>query len=300
MDEKLLWKIQTYIGKTSILPKIIVIYGPTACGKTSLSIEIAKFLETEIISADSRQIYQDMNIGTGKVTKDEMQWVHHHMLDIISPLEIFSMAEYEKQALPIIENLSKNWKIPVLCGGTGLYIDAILYKMERPDSEPDWKYREKLENIRLEKWNQFLWDMLFLVDPEYAKELEINNFRYVMRGLEVIRETGISKRDSKNTKILRYDPLFLTPYSDENRENLYKNINARVTSMFETWLEEEVLKIAEKYEWDCPGLTTIGYKEVVDYLQGNTTKDRAVELVQQHSRNYAKRQVTWNKKYSQF
>ncbi len=105
--------------------------------------------------------------------------------------------------------------------------------MNRPDSEPDWKYREELEHIRIEKGNQFLWNMLFSVDPEYAKELEVNNFRYVMRGLEVIRETGISKRDSKDTKIFRFDPLFLTPYSDENRESLYKNINARVLSMFE-------------------------------------------------------------------
>ncbi len=169
--------------------------------------------------------------------------------------------------------------------------------MARPDSEPDWKYREELENIRLEKGNQFLWNMLFSVDPEYAKELEVNNFRYVMRGLEVFRETGISKRDSKDTKILRFDPLFITPYSDENRENLYRNINTRVRSMFDMGLENEILKIAEKYGWNCPGLTTIGYKEVVDSLQGKISKDRAIELIQQHSRNYAKRQITWNKKY---
>lgn len=169
--------------------------------------------------------------------------------------------------------------------------------MAIPDSEPDWKYREELETIRIAKGNQFLWEMLFRVDPLYARELEINNFRYIMRGLEVFRETGKSKRESNNTKTLRFDPLFITPYSDENRANLYKNIDTRVLGMFESGLEKEVCELIEKYGRDCPGLKTIGYTEVVDFLEGDITRDRSIELIQQHSRNYAKRQITWNRKY---
>ncbi|MBP6981580.1 tRNA (adenosine(37)-N6)-dimethylallyltransferase MiaA [Candidatus Gracilibacteria bacterium] len=297
MIELFLSSLNQFQKKETTLPKIIIVYGPTACGKTALSIELGKYLDTEIISTDSRQIYKDMDIGTGKITEEEMQGIRHHMLDIISPTEIFSMAEFGKTSLPMIEKIVQTGKIPILCGGTGLYIDSVLYEMAIPDSEPDWKYREELEKIRIEKGNQFLWEMLFRVDPLYAKELEINNFRYIMRGLEVFRETGKSKRESKNTKNLRFDPLFISPYSDENRENLYKNINTRVLGMFENGLEKEVGKLIEKYSIDCPGLKTIGYKEVVDFLKGETSREKAIELVQQHSRNYAKRQITWNRKY---
>jgi tRNA dimethylallyltransferase len=297
MIELFLSSLNQFQKKETTLPKIIIVYGPTACGKTALSIELGKYLDTEIISTDSRQIYKDMDIGTGKITEEEMQWIRHHMLDIISPTEIFSMAEFGKTSLPMIEKIVQTWKIPILCWGTGLYIDSVLYEMAIPDSEPDWKYREELEKIRIEKGNQFLWEMLFRVDPLYARELEINNFRYIMRGLEVFRETGKSKRESKNTKTLRFDPLFISPYSDENRENLYKNINTRVLGMFENGLEKEVWKLIEKYSIGCPGLKTIGYKEVVDFLKGETSREKAIELVQQHSRNYAKRQITWNRKY---
>lgn len=297
MIESFLSSLNQFQKKETPLPKIIIVYGPTACGKTALSIELARYLDTEIISTDSRQIYRDMDIWTGKITEQEMQWIPHHMLDIIYPTQIFSMAEFGKKSLTFIENIIQKWKIPILCGGTGLYIDSVLYEMAIPDSEPDWKYREELEKIRIEKGNQFLWEMLFRVDPLYARELETNNFRYIMRGLEVFRETGKSKRESKNTKTLRFEPLFITPYNDENRENLYNNINTRVLGMFENGLEKEVWKLIEEYSIDCPGLKTIGYKEVVDSLKGEISREKAIELVQQHSRNYAKRQITWNRKY---
>lgn len=292
--------IDAFIQTESPLPKVIVIYGPTACGKTRLSIEIAQYLNTEIISADSRQIYKYMDIGTGKVTEEEMQWVPHHMLNVIDPSQVFSMVDFAKMWVPIIDGLHRQKKIPIICGGTGLYIDGLLYEMDYPDTPPDWKYREDLEKIRAEQGNEALWKMLEAVDPEYAHELLPNNYRYVMRGLEVFHATGKSKWKSKNTKKLRYSPLFITPYSDENRAKLYETIDARVLWFFKNWLTNEIEYIISVYTSLCPGLTTIGYREILDFMEWRTTLEESIALVQQHSRNYAKRQITWNKKYDNF
>lgn len=285
-------------GKTNTgLPKIIVIYGPTACGKTALSLEVAKHLWSEIVSADSRQIYRYMNIWTGKIKKKEMQWIPHHMIDIIDPNVTFSVVDFVKMAIPIIEWIQSKWRIPILCGGTGLYIDGILNEMRYPDTPPNWEYRSELETIRQEKWNQELWNMLERVDPEYAHELEVWNYRYVMRGLEVLKETGRSKLESKWLKIPRFSPLFITPYSDNNRESLYKTIDQRVSEMFNTWLIEEIEYIVNTFNSTCPGLTTIWYREIVAALEWNISLEQAKSLIQQRSRNYAKRQITWNKRY---
>ncbi len=279
------------------LPKIIVIYGPTACGKTALSIEIANYLNTEIISTDSRQIYRYMNIGTGKISVDEMEWISHHMIDIIDPSETFSVVNFVNWSLPIIEWIQSKWKIPILCGGTGLYIDGILYEMGYPDTPPDWEYRQELELLRQQKWNQELWNMLEKVDPGYAHELEADNYRYVMRWLEVMKETGKSKLESKWKKFQRFSPFFITPYQDSERKILYENIDNRVSSMFDTWLIQEIEYIISIYTSKCPGLTTIGYREIVNALEWKISLEAAKSLIQQRSRNYAKRQITWNKKY---
>ena len=280
-------QIKEYIKSESDNPKIVVVYGPTACGKTALSLEIAKYLGSEIISTDSRQIYRYMDIGTGKIQKSEMQWISHHMIDIIDPSETFSVVDFVDRALPIIKRIQSEWKIPILCGGTGLYIDGILYEMSYPDTPPDWKYRDELEEIRLREWNQKLWNMLEEVDPDYAYELEVGNYRYVMRGLEVWKATGRSKLESKWKKIQRFSPLFLTPYSDNHREILYENINQRVSEMFDNWLISEIEYIILTFTSKCPGLTTIGYREIVDALEWKTTLEEAKSLIQQRSRNYA-------------
>lgn len=294
----MLASIEAYRDQESMLPKIIVIYGPTASGKTDLALDIAEYLSSEIISADSRQIYRGLDIGTGKILPDEMQGIPHHMLDVIDPSQAFSMVDFANMSLPIISDLQKRGKIPILCWGTGLYIDAILYAMEYPDTPPDWAYRESLEKIRNEEGNQKLWDMLYEVDPEYASELSPGNYRYVMRGLEVIRDTGRSKRESKNTKRPRFFPFFLTPYDDSGREILYERINNRVKRMFASWLLEEVRYNMSVFNSHCPGLKTIGYKEVVEHIEGKHTLEETIALVAQHSRNYAKRQITWNKRYA--
>ncbi len=293
-------EIEDFLWTHHTLPPLIVIYGPTACGKTTLSIELAKYLDAEIISADSRQIYRYMDIGTGKVTSEEMQWIPHHMLDVIDPIEKYSVVDFVNRALPHIESIQKKGKIPIICGGTGLYIDGILYEMAYPDTRPDWVYREELEQIRIHEGNEVLWRMLEAVDPEYAHELDVGNYRYVMRGLEVYRATGHSKRESKNRKTPRFSPLFLTPYTDSERAELYARIDARVACMFSSWLIEEVSYIIGNFNSSCPGLTTIGYKEVVDHLEWRISLAESIRLVQQHSRNYAKRQITWNKKYGCF
>ena len=297
MQDNILQAIDIFSQKETELPKIIVIYGPTACGKTALSIEVAKHIQSEIISTDSRQIYRYMDIGTGKITPEQMNWIPHHMIDIIDPSEVFSVVDFIKIALPIIDRIQKEGKIPILCGGTGLYIDGILYEMEYPDTPPNWGYREELEKIRIEKWNQELWNMLNQVDPNYANTLEVDNYRYVMRWLEVIKETGRSKFESIWKKTPRFSPLFITPYSDTNRQQLYNTIDQRVSEMFYTWLISEIEYIIEVFTSKCPGLTTIGYREIVEALEWKTTLEEAKSLIQQRSRNYAKRQVTWNKRY---
>lgn len=303
MDSSIQESLDTFLQSKSDLPKIIVIYGPTACGKTALSIEVAKYLRSEIISTDSRQIYRHMDIGTGKITSDEMQWVPHHMIDIISPSERFSVVDFRHRAMPIIEQLWNNNQVPILCGGTGLYTDSIIFERSYPEGEIDWKFRNELEDFRLKNGNEALWERLNTIDPEYAKTLHPNNYRYVMRGIEVYTNIGHSKQDIKNENKLKYHTLFLTPY-DNDRVTLYNRINARILEMFEIWLITEVEYIASEMLWicnnsTCPWLATIGYTEVVDYLEWRCSLDETIRLVQQHNRNYAKRQITWNKKYEQ-
>ena len=297
MLQKYKQTIDEFVWSDTELPKIIVIYGPTACGKTALSLDFAEYIGSEIISTDSRQIYRHMDIGTGKIKPEEMRNIPHHMIDVIDPSQIFSVVDFVKQALPIIEQIQAKWKVPILCGGTGLYIDGLLYEMGYPDTPPDWDYRAELEDIRVAKWNQAIWNMLESIDLEYAHTLDVGNYRYVMRWLEVMRQTGISKMASAEKKTPRFTPLFLTPYTDTERSTLYANIDQRVSEMFDTWLIWEVEYNAGVFSSHCPGLTTIGYREVVEALEGKMSLTEARSLIQQRSRNYAKRQITWNKRY---
>ncbi|MDD2487158.1 MAG: tRNA (adenosine(37)-N6)-dimethylallyltransferase MiaA [Candidatus Gracilibacteria bacterium] len=288
--------IAEFISKKTSLPKIIVIYGPTASGKTALSLEIAKMLDSEIIGADSRQIYKKLDIGTGKITKDEMSGIRHHMIDILDIGQNYSVGEYKKETEKIINKLHEDGKMPIICGGTGLYIDSIVYEFDIPKIEPDWEYREDLEKLRIENGNDFLWQLLNRLDPEYAQMLEPNNYRYVIRGLEIFEKSGKSMLELKGTNELKYDVLFLTPY-DGDRVKLYERINLRVEEMFEAGLVDEVKKILESHTKDSFGLNTIGYKEIAEYLEGNLDLETCRNLVKQHNRNYAKRQLTWFRKY---
>lgn len=303
MNDLLQNRLDTFRGTPSEKEKIIIIYGPTGSGKTGLSIDMATYLQTEIISCDARQIYRELDIGTGKVTTSEMRGIPHHLLDVIDIAKTYSVVEYRDHAESIIASIHDTWKIPIICGGTGLYIDSIAYERSYSEIPADWELRDELENYRLTHGNQALWQRLYDMDPIYAEMLHINNYRYIMRGIEIYMQTGISKSQIQDLPIERYDTLWITPY-DGDRASLYDRINLRVQTMFDMGLVAEVQGvIMSHYAGDLdlarstPGLNTIGYREVVSYLSGEIDLETCISLVQQHNRNYAKRQITWNRKY---
>ena len=288
--------LKKFLEKKSEKNKIIVIYWPTACGKTDLSIKIAKFLNSEIISTDSRQIFKWLDIWTGKVTEEEKEGIIHHMIDIIEPNQEYSVWEFKKEAEKIIKNIFKKWKIPILCWWTWLYIDSLIYDFKIPKVPADPILREKLEDERIKFWNEFIWKKLQEIDPDYASELHPNNYRYVIRALEVKILTWKSKKEFREEKNLKYDTFFITPY-DWNREKLYEKIDLRIKSMFENWLLEEVRNLLTKYKKTDFWMQTIWYKEIIDFFEWKLNFDDCVALVQKHNRNYAKRQLTWFRKY---
>ena len=290
-------KLKDFLKKEPSKQKIIVIYGPTASWKTALSIDVAKRLDTEIISTDSRQIFKYMDIGTAKITREEMQWIRHHMIDIISPDKEYSVWEYKSEAEKIISKLHKNWKIPILTWWTGLYIDSLIYDFDIPKVVADLTLRAKLEKEAREKWNEFVYKKLQEIDPEYALELHPNNVQYVIRAIEVKIITWKSKTEFRREKKSIYEVLFLTPYTEDNREELYARIDKRVDIMLEDWLLEEVKKLLKTYNSGDFWLKTIWYEEIVKYLEWKIDLEEATQLIQKNSRNYAKRQLTWFRKY---
>ncbi len=296
LDFDIQQKIDIFKNTPSEKQKIIVVYWPTACWKTSLSIKIAKYLNTEIISTDSRQIFKYLDIWTGKVTLNEMQWIPHHMIDIVEPNESYSAWVFKQESTKIISHLHNAWKIPVLAWGTGLYIDSIIYDFDIPKIPADEFLRKTLEKEAELYGKEFVYNKLVEIDSEYAKELHPNNLNYVIRAIEVKTLTWISKKDFRTEKTLTYDTLFITPYSWD-RETLYKNINIRVKQMFDDGLVEEVKNLLEKYSKNDFWLKTIWYTEVIDYLEWKISLDECLEIVRQHNRNYAKRQLTWFRKY---
>lgn len=243
-----------------------------------------------------------MNIGTGKITEEEKDAIPHHMIDIIDPDKDFSVFDFQKQATPILEDILTRGKTPILCGGTGLYLDALIFERDYMGSSPNTVRRKELEDFWTLYGNEALWEKLFSLDPEYAKELHPNNITYIIRGIEIFETTGKSKQASFHAPTLKYPTQFFTPYSDseDNRKNLYNSINHRVEEMFSAWLIEEVVELLKKYGEDAPGINTIGYREIVAFLKGDISEFDAISLVKQHNRNYAKRQITWNKKYLSF
>ncbi len=291
-------EIDIFLKKKSKKKKIIVIYWPTWSGKTNLSIEVAKYLNTEIISTDSRQIFKYMNIWTGKITKEEKKWINHHMIDIVNPNEEFSAWEFKNIAEKIILKIQNNWKIPMLVWWTGLYIDSLVYDFNIPKIPWDKKLREELEQEAEKKWKEHVFNKLKDLDPDYDKYLHVNNLRYVIRALEVKILTWKSKTSFKQEKKLKYDVLFLTPYNWD-REELYSKINNRVKKMFNSWLIEEIKWLFNKwYKESDFWMNSIWYMEVYSYLDWEILLDDAIQKVQQNSRNSAKRQLTWFKKYT--
>ena len=278
-------------------PIVYVIGGPTASGKSKLAVELAKKVNGEIISADSMQIYKEMNIGTAKVNKEEMQGVQHYLVDFVSPDERYSVSNFKKDAERAIEEILAKGKTPIVVGGTGLYIDSLIYGIEFQNEEVDLEYREKLNKIADEEGLENLHKMAQKIDPEAMKKISINDRKRIIRVLEIYHKTGKTKTEQelqsrKNEVKYEYKVFAITM----DREKLYERIEKRVDFMIEQGLIEEVKQILEKYHTFPTAMQGLGYKEVVEYLEGSCTKEEMIEKIKKETRHYAKRQLTWFRK----
>ncbi len=272
--------------------KVVAIVGPTASGKTALSVEIAKRYGGEIISCDSMQIYRQMDVGTAKVTAEEMRGVPHHLINIASPHEEFSCADYATAARNAIEDIASRGKLPVFCGGTGLYLDSVLKNTEFSAAGKDEEYRAYLER---ECSPETLHRMLAEVDPESAASIHQNNVKRVIRALEIYRVTGKTKTEWDALSRLAESPYdsVIIGLNYRSRETLYSRIDRRVDIMMEEGLLDEVRRLDAPEFRASTASQAIGYKEIIGYLDGVCSLDSAVEDIKQYSRNYAKRQLTW-------
>lgn len=278
-------------------PNIYVIGGPTASGKSKLAVELAKRINGEIISADSMQIYKDMNIGTAKLTKEEMQGIKHHLLDFVSPEERYSVANFKTDAKIKIEEILKKGKTPIIVGGTGLYIDSMIYGIEFQDEKIDKEYREELNELAEKEGLERLYEEARKIDPEAMKKISINDKKRIIRVLEIYHKTGktkteVEKESRKNEIKYNYKMFAITM----NREKLYERIEKRVDQMIEQGLIEEVQSILNKYHKFPTAMQGLGYKEVVEYLENKLTKEEMIEKIKKKTRHYAKRQLTWFRK----
>lgn len=273
--------------------KLIVLIGPTAVGKTKLSIELAKHFNGEIISGDSMQVYKGMDIGTAKITREEMEGIPHHLIDIKEPDEGFSTAEFQELVRSKINEISSRGRIPMIVGGTGLYIQSVIYDYHFTDAPSDPAFRSMLETEADAHGPDYLHERLKLADPESANRIHPNNVRRVIRALEIIHCTGrtASELQENQSPELLYDTALIGLTME--RELLYKRIDLRVDLMLEQGLLEEVKYFYEQGLKDCQSIQAIGYKELYDYFDGKISLEAAVENLKQNSRRYAKRQLTW-------
>ena len=266
-------------------------------GKSNLAIELAKQINGEIISADSMQIYKDMNIGTAKVTPKEMSGIKHYMIDFLSPEERYNVSEYKIAAEKCIEEILTKGKIPIIVGGTGLYIDALIYGIEFQEEEFDEKYREELNKIAENEGLEKLYAEAVKIDPIAMEKISKNDKKRIIRVLEIYHKTGKTKTEQekesrKNGVKYNYHVFAI----DMERNILYDRINKRVDIMISEGLIEEVKNIVEKYKKFPTAMQGLGYKEVVEYIDGKITKEEMIEKIKKETRHYAKRQLTWFRK----
>ncbi len=269
-------------------------------GKTALSIEIAKRVHGEIVSADSMQIYKEMDIGSAKPTKEEMEGIPHYLLDFVSPKERYSVADYKKEATKAIEEILKKGKTPIVVGGTGLYIDALIYNIDYPEIEFDETYRKQLERRVEQEGLPSLYEEANQIDEQAMKRISPNDQKRILRVLEVYHQTGKTKTEQELMSRQKEVPYDYQVYAlTMPREQLYDRINKRVDIMLEQGLVEEVKKILETYPEIPTAMQALGYKEIKEYLEGNVEKEEAIETIKQETRRYAKRQLTWFRKNKQ-
>lgn len=275
--------------------KLLILAGPTGVGKSKLSIKVAKRLNGEIISADSMQVYKLMDIGSAKISKEEMEGVKHHLIDVCYPDCVFNVAIYVKLAKEKIKDITSRGKLPIVVGGTGMYIRSLIYNQKHCDAKEDKEYRDFLYNKAQENGNKYVHNLLKEVDIDSYNNIHFNNLKRVIRALEVYRSTGKPFSSFKCDKEAIYDFKYFMLNID--RGKLYGGINKRVNCMIEDGLIDEVKKLRELgYTRSMQSMQGIGYKEVFDYLDGVLTKDEMIEKIKKESRNYAKRQLTWFKK----
>lgn len=276
---------------------IIILTGPTAVGKTDLSIELAKTLDAEIISADSMQLYEYMDIGSAKVSKEEMDGVKHYMIDEVKPDYPFSVSEFQQRSKKYIEDIHKRGKKVIITGGTGLYLNSLIYEMDFGKSKANAELRDKLQLELEEKGSDYMHDKLRDLNEDAANRIHKNNTKRVMRALEVELNGEKMNDFSKDLKFNEnYYPIIIILNRD--RANLYNRINLRVDIMLENGLIDEVKGILDMgYNKDLISMQGIGYKEILKYLDGEYTYEEATEIIKRDSRKYAKRQITWFKRY---
>ena len=282
------------VQKDSIKNKIIIICGPTASSKTALSIELAKILGTEIISADSMNVYKGLNIGTAKPTAEEREGIIHHLIDVISPKETFSVGDYREIALPIVKNLLSRGKTPIICGGTGFYINSILYNYSYGNSGANIEIRDKFMKLADSEGCEFVYNELKKVDPISAEKIHFNDKKRIIRALEIYY-SGFKKSDIKDDLTPTFDYSAFT--IGVEREILYNRIDERVELMFNNGLENEVKSLLDSgisFSDQC--MQGIGYKEFSKFFSGEITLSELKELIKLNTRHYAKRQITFFKK----
>ena len=280
--------------QTRIKPQIIVIVGPTASGKTQLAIKLAKKYNGEIVSADSRQVYRGMDIGTAKPSPEERRQIPNHLIDIKNPDEEYTLAEYKKDCLAVIKKILNKGKLPILVGGTGLYVSAVVDNWEIPEVKPNTELRAKLEKELKEKGVRNLYEKLIKLDPEAAYIVDPRNPRRIIRALEIISGSGklFSEQRKKGKKFFNALKIGLNP----PKEELKKRINKRVDEMIKKGLVEEVRGLVQKYGADTPAFDAIGYREIIDCLKNKISLQDAAALMKKNTWTYAKRQMTWFRK----
>jgi tRNA dimethylallyltransferase len=274
---------------------MIILTGPTAAGKTDLSIALAKAVNGAVISADSMQVYKKMDIGTAKIMPEEMDGVEHYLVDVLDPKEEFHVARFKEMAMEALQKIYAKGQIPIIVGGTGFYIQALLYDIQFTDTKKDETYRKELEAFAKEHGNQALHDELAKVDLKSARAIHANNVKRVIRALEYYKETGEpisehNERERNRTSPYNFAYFVLT----HKREILYDRINRRVDLMLEQGLVEEVKKLKEEgYGRELVSMQGLGYKEILSYLDGEISLEEAVYLLKRDTRHFAKRQLTW-------
>ena len=276
------------------MDKIILIAGPTGVGKTAASVSVAKKIGGEIISADSMQIYRKMDIGTAKIMPDEMKEIPHHLIDIVEPYDEFSVKDFDDMSKTAIKEISGRSNIPVIAGGTGLYINAIVYDMDYNKVTTDSEFRNELWKYYEEKGTEELYNILLKHDPE--TKIEKQNIKRVIRAIEIIKNNGEFRQFSNMKKNSMYDIRMYVLYRE--RSNLYEIINSRVDHMIKNGLVDEVRRLLnDGLDKSCQSMKAIGYRQIISYLEGEYDLNTAIELIKRDSRRYAKRQLTWFRRY---